>query len=160
MYATFKTRSGNDHVIFWMSSKRQKWEISEVFVVVRTLLKDARGKKSPAWRHEVAECGSFARDHLQLCSNCWRVCFCSFWGKDSGKLWKSPEKCAELCKFFFFHSCVPIFHFSFMPCREITCVKEKKLFVYFAVLFQKKTRLLVSGRSSESSDCLSKSKEH
>ena len=27
---------------------------------------------------------------------------------------------------FFFHSCVLIFHFSFMPCRERTCVKEQK----------------------------------
>ena len=27
---------------------------------------------------------------------------------------------------FFFHSCVLIFHFSFMPCRERTCVKDQK----------------------------------
>ena len=31
----------------------------------------------------------------------------------------------------FFHSCVLIFHFSFMPCRERTCVKEQN------ILFQK-----------------------
>ena len=27
---------------------------------------------------------------------------------------------------FFFHSCVLIFHFSFLLCRERTCVKEQK----------------------------------
>ena len=27
---------------------------------------------------------------------------------------------------FFFHLCVLIFHFSFMPCRERTCLKEQK----------------------------------
>ena len=26
----------------------------------------------------------------------------------------------------FFHSCVPTFHFSFMPCQERTCVNEQK----------------------------------
>ena len=41
-------------------------------------------------------------------SNCWRVCFCSFWGKGGRKLWKRPEnresleKCAKLCKLFLF----------------------------------------------------------
>ena len=46
---------------------------------------------------------------------------------------KMPEKCERARKSarnytndFFFHSCVLIFRFSFMPCRERTCVKEQK----------------------------------
>ena len=49
---------------------------------------------------------------------------------------KMPENCEKARKVvksaqnkandFFFHSCVLIFHFSFMPCRERTCVKEQK----------------------------------
>ena len=46
---------------------------------------------------------------------------------------KMPEKCERARKSarnytndFFFHSCVLIFRFSFMPCREKTCVKEQK----------------------------------
>ena len=46
---------------------------------------------------------------------------------------KMPENCERARKSarnyandFCFHSCVLIFHFSFMPCRERTCVKEAK----------------------------------
>ena len=47
---------------------------------------------------------------------------------------ESPENCKRARKSartyandFFFHSCVLISHFSLMPCRERTCVKEQKL---------------------------------
>ena len=46
---------------------------------------------------------------------------------------KMPENCERAQKSarnyandFFFHSCVLIFHFSFMLCRERTFVKEQK----------------------------------
>ena len=46
---------------------------------------------------------------------------------------KMPEICERARKSarnyandFFFHSCVLIFYFSYMPCRERTCVKEQK----------------------------------
>ena len=43
-----------------------------------------------------------------------------------------PENCERARKKwrnyandFFFHSCVLIFHFSFLPCRERTCEKQQ-----------------------------------
>ena len=43
------------------------------------------------------------------------------------KIVKEPGKVSETVqRIFFFHSCVPIFQFSFRPCRERKCMKEQK----------------------------------
>ena len=47
-----------------------------------------------------------------------------------GKMPESFERARKIAQDyandFFFQSCVLIFHFSFMPCRERTCVKDQK----------------------------------
>ena len=47
--------------------------------------------------------------------------------KEPGKMWKSPEKCAKLCKWFLFSFMRSNISFSFKPCRERTCVTEQKI---------------------------------
>ena len=42
------------------------------------------------------------------------------------KIVKEPGKVRKTMQMIFFHSCILVFQFSFMPCREKTCVKEQK----------------------------------
>ena len=58
----------------------------------------------------------FALSERKMAENCERA----------RKIVKEPGKVRETMQISFFHSCVLIFHFTFMPCHERTCVKEQK----------------------------------
>ena len=45
--------------------------------------------------------------------------------KEPGNCERAQKSAQNYANDFFFHSCVQIFHFLFMRCRERTCVKER-----------------------------------